>query len=162
MSVDRATSQSDTVWPPTAGSVVVLPVSTSIVVVDLTGCPGSTVDQTSGPDQSGASGAAKNPLGRYVTFEADGGDVYVVLASSLAIANSVSVTTGASVTNNALVTTNVATGMWKIANGSQVSWLLPPGQYAQMSPPGSYSQCRYLAYATLSGTSSLRFYQSSQ
>ena len=162
MCPDRITSQSDMVLPPTAGSIVCFAVTTTLQVVDMTGLPGNIAIQTTGPDQSGASGKDVNPLGRFITAESDGVDTYLAFAPTLAVANSLSMTTGASISNNALVTTNVSQGMFKLVNGDKQSWYLPAGQQAQMTPPGSYSQCRYLGFQCLAGSGTFRVYSSSQ
>jgi hypothetical protein len=162
MCPDRITSQSDMVLAPVAGSIVCLPATTAIAVVDMTGLPGNVSIQTTGPDQSGASGKDVNPLGRFITVEADGADIYCAFAPSLAVANSLSVTTGASISSNLLVATSVVFGMWKVSSGDKQSWYLPAGQQSQMTPPGSFSQVRWLGFATLAGAGTFRLYSSSQ
>jgi len=140
---------------------VVLPVTTTLTVVDLTSCPGHPSNAVTGPDQIMASGTDKNPLGHYITFEADGVDTYYALCGTLSLANSLSMTTGASVSNNALVTTNVNVGMWKLVQGDKQSQLAHQGPAAQTTPPGANSSARYLGFQCMVGSGTFRFYQSS-
>ena len=67
MSQTETTRQSDEILPPIAGSIVCLPVTNSLLIVDLT-----TMPQTAALPQSTVKGSEHtNPLGQYLTLIAD-------------------------------------------------------------------------------------------
>ena len=118
------TLQSDWIMPPMYGGITCLAATSTEVDLDLTTIAGTPAkaNVTAGMDDYNP-----NPEGHYLSLQADGGDVYVAFADTLAHLGTLSTTAVSTVTANAAVTRFTATGTIKIPNGTTLQVKLPIG-----------------------------------
>lgn len=162
MAGDEQTRQSDYIMPPINGGITCLAASTAAVTVDLTTMSGSPGNQVNGADVSIYGGKNVNPLGHYITLQADGGDVYIAFGDTVGHLSSIAnVTQVSTVTNNALVTSSTANAVVKIPIGTQQNFKLPVGSSPAQGVWGNSSPSRFLCFLTATGTATLRMWQSS-
>lgn len=152
--------QADYIMPPINGGITCLTVGTAAVIVDLTSMGGSPGIQTAG-DAEVYGGSNKNPMGHYLTIQADGGDVYCAFGSTAVSLASVSTTAVSTVTSNQLSGTSTTNGVAKVFSGTQQQFKLPIGSSPAAGLWGNASPSRFLAVLTASGTITLRMWQSS-
>jgi hypothetical protein len=155
------TRQADWIEPPMFGGITALTIGTTAVIIDLTtmaGCPGI---QTAG-DAEVYGGSNPNPLGHYITLQADGGDIYVAFGDTTGHLAAVSTTAVSTVASNNLSAKSTANGVAKIFSGTQQQFKLPIGSNpAGTTAWASSSPARFMAVLTASGTNTLRMWQSS-
>lgn len=163
MSESEQARQSEYFACPIYGGVVAVTASATPVIVDMTTMAGWPGKQTSGAEPSVVGGADPNPLGHYLTLQADGADVYVVFGKTVANLASISVTSDVTAVNtNSLANSYTATGVTIIPNKQQANYKIPVG-----SNPGNQgtwaanSPARYLCFLTAGSTCTLRMWQSS-
>jgi hypothetical protein len=146
--------QASEVIPPVYGQVAAINVTTTVVVVDTTSLPRSTVTPGTQPTD--------NPVGKYIRITATGGDVYYTTGPNFALLNAIPNTAIFSAVN---ATTGKVTvdnrELDAIPNGSWKDVKIMPGGGATATPAGGNSPCRYVALITASGTAAARLYQSS-
>lgn len=162
----EATKQADWIIPmmakttPNSGIAcgAALAVTTTAGVVDLTSIPGPP------PGAIGANTVNPNPLGHYVDFQADGGDVYVIFGAALADVTGTQKPAPATVNavNGSGVITPAVGVCMKIASGTTATFKLHDGPGSDSSATyGTSSAARFVGYVTASSTATLRIYQSS-
>ena len=161
MSQSEQTRQSDFIEPPMNPGILCLSVSTAAATFDVTGMAGSPGNQVVTGDVSQVGGKNVNPIGHYVTLQADGGDVYIAFGATTASLSAVATTAVTTIANNALATSNTGNGVVKIPSGTERAFKLPLGSNPSTTPWGASSPARYLAFLTASGTATLRIWQSS-
>lgn len=158
------TLQSDWIMPPMYSGITCLSASSTEVDLDLTtiaGTPAKSGLTVGGDDYN------PNPIGHYLSLQADGGDVYVAFADQLAHLGTLSTTAVTTVTSNKAGTTSTVTGVVRIPNGTTLQVKLPWGNTPSGKPidnadVGTYSPSRYLGFLCATGvTSTLRIWQSS-
>lgn len=158
----EATRQSDWIEPPMFSGITCLTATSTIAIVDLTSMSGSPGNQVNGTDISVYGGKDVNPIGHYLTLEADGADIYVIFSDTVGHISGISNTTGVStITNNLLVTSSTATGVIKIFNGTIQQFKLPTGSNPNQGTWGANSPARFLGFLTSAGSGTLRMWQSS-
>jgi hypothetical protein len=158
VSQTEATTQSDYILPPMASgtggaagkvAMYVAATSNSAINVDLTTIPGF-------PDTFTGSQKAldPNPLGHYITIQAEGVDAYFVFGPTQASVSSSNAplqsATGA----------NVVQLCGYLPAGQERSYKLPRGDQAGAGI-GNDSPCRWLAVVTKTGSGVIRVWQSS-
>ncbi len=164
------TRQSDWIMPPMAfagganPAVCALAASTAQVTVDLTSMWGTAANvnlNISNEDYN------PNPIGHYLSLQADGGDIYIAFSGTVANltgGNAIDPNAVSTVSGNAIAA--VRGGCLKIPNGYIAQFKLPGSNFG---PPATYdnadrgitSLARYLAFRTAAGTATLRMFQSS-
>lgn len=157
------TLQSDWIMPPMLGGISCFAAGTSEVDVDLTKLAGSPAKSAI---NQGADDWNPNPMGHYLTLEADGADIYVAFAATLAALGTLSTSAVTTVTAGVPAATSTATGTIKIPNGTVMQFKLPViGGAAQNNRDdadwGAASPCRFLGFMTATGSGTLRLWQSS-
>lgn len=164
MRLANETHQSDWIMPPMNGGVTCLAASSTEVDVDLqslAGTPAKAALTVGNEDYN------PNPIGHYLNLQADGGDVYVCFADSLAHLGSLSTTATSTVTSNKATTTSTAGGTVKIPNGTTLQVKLPIGApstpaKADQTDVGIFSPARFLGFLCATNvTATLRIWQSS-
>lgn len=164
MGQTEATRQSDWLLPAVVDAsgnpnCIAFSVSTSVVAVDLT-----TIPLPTGVYDTHIAAATPNPLGRYINFQAQSGDVYLLFGPSFAsvtgsnapaaaTVNAVSGTTGA-------VTMAKQVCIW-VPQGQTLGVKLPTGTVGAPNAYGKVSQYRFVAAVTATSTATLRVWQSS-
>jgi hypothetical protein len=144
-------------------SGAVVATSTSVVVVDLTTVLGLIPEMPTPGGIPGSTGA--NPLGNFLSLQAEGADCYIVFGPTFA-----SVSSGKVPSPTATNTVNGSTGA--VTQRNQICFYLPAGCEQDYNLPlgpgapgasggyGAGSQCRFLAVITATGTGYLRMWQS--
>ncbi len=161
------THQSDWIMPPmaphatTPPAVCALSASNTAVVVDLTTMWGTAAKAglTAGNEDYNP-----NPIGHYLSIQADGGDIYVAFGADAASLAGLSTSAVSTVANNKI--TAVAGATMKIPNGYTFQTKIPVGApptaaQSDNADPGLYSPARFLGFLTATGTATLRMWQSS-
>ena len=167
MSQSEATRQSDWILPAVVDSsgnpnCVSLAASTTAHALDLASLP-----LPSGFYDAHIAAAEPNPLGRYINFQAQGGDVFLLFGPTFASVTSANAPLP-STSNTVSGTTGVVTMakqvcIW-VPQGQTLPCKLPVGpQTVNLLPVqyGTASPYRFVAYVTATGTATLRVWQSS-
>jgi hypothetical protein len=108
----EATRQSDFITPPRAGQIAAIAVTSTAGSQDLRLCGQQTVSMANANQQ--AAQATPGLPGHYATFEADGGDIYVLFGPTLASV------TGGNVPVIATTGVNAAGACFKIPSGQNI------------------------------------------
>lgn len=178
MSQTETTRQSDEILPPiltaSGGSVLALPCTTSVLIVDLTSMP-----QTPAlPSTTNKGGEHQNPLGQYWTFLSTG-TVYLAFGptaaslTSLSTSATTTVPQGAGATQYQIPSGGTANVGVPIPSNTPFHFRMPPGPtgggLSGSDPPnpsggkwGNNSPARYLGALMASGTATLYAWPSSR
>jgi hypothetical protein len=168
MSQTEPTRQSDEILPPIVGSILVLPLTASVLIVDLT-----SLAQSAALPSSTVKGSENiNPLGQYLTFIGDGswncafaGTAAALLGLSTSATSTVSQSAGS--TQYQIPGGNTANGTILIPGGTPLHLRMPPGPTADTLANagtiahGSKSNARFLG-ALASSNTNLRIWVSSR
>jgi hypothetical protein len=158
------TRQSDEILPPILGSIGALTIgSGALVIVDFT-----TYPQTAALPQTTVKGSdQQNPLGQYLTFIADGGQIYCAFASTAAALASCTVATVWTVSAAGVITPS-NNSMFPLPSGIPMPFRMPPGPSSNSTgmgatvQRGTLSNARFGAFITSSGSATLRVEVSSR
>lgn len=164
MGQTEATRQSDFLIPANVDAngnpnCVSVAVTTSAGALDIT-----TIPLPTGVYDPHIAAVTPNPLGRYINFQAQGGDVYLIFGPTFA-----SVTSGNKPVPGTNNTVNGSTGAVTMAKGVCI-WVpqgqtlgckLPQGNTSVPNQYGVLSYFRFVAYVTATGSAVLRVWQSS-
>lgn len=166
------TRQSDEILPPIDGSIVCLPVTTTMLVVDLTSMAQSAALPSSGSNPTVKGTEHTNPLGQYLSMIADGNNVYLAFADNSDDFGSINTTNTSTVTQSGaaayqIPSGNTANSMLLLPSNFWAHFRMPPGPSGNAStgqtvPWGTLSNARYMGVLTASGTSTLRMWVSSR
>ena len=164
MGQTEATRQSDWLLPACVDAsgnpnCVAVSVTTSAAALDLTTRP-----VPPGFYDAHIAAVEPNPLGHYVNFQAQGGDVYLIFGPTFAsvTAGNVPVPGTTNTVSNSTGAVTMAKGVciW-VPQGQTLGAKLPVGNEATPNQYGKASPFRFVAYVTATGTATLRVWQSS-
>jgi len=165
MGQSEATRQSDWLLPAVVDGTgnpncIAVAVSTGAAALDLTSLP-----VPAGVYDSHVAAATPNPIGRYVNFQAQGGDVFLIFGPTFASVTGGSNAPAAGTVNTVNGTTGVVTMAKKVCiwvpQGQTLGCKLPVGNESTPNQYGTASPCRFVAYVTSTGSATLRIWQSS-
>jgi hypothetical protein len=146
------------------GGILALAASSSLVIVDLSSMAGCPANMVNGTDVEPIGGRNPNPIGHYISMQADGTDIYVAFGDTVGHLTGITVTTDVTaVAANQPAAAFTATGLIKLVKDiAPIRVKLPIGQNPNGQKPwGASSQARYLAFLTASTAGVLRIWQSS-
>jgi hypothetical protein len=164
MSQTLATRQSDDIWPPIVGSITVFPLTTSVLIVDMT-----TFAQSPALPQSKVAGSEHtSPFNQYLTIIGAAGFSFAFGPTTTSLAG----------LSTAATSTVVQSGKFFIPGGNTTNGCVPwPAQTplnlrlpsGPMADPtsgesilyGSQSQARYLGLILAAGTTTVAAWVSS-
>lgn len=167
MSQTLPTRQSDDIWPPIAGSLIVLPLTTAVLIVDMT-----TLAQSAALPQSKPAGSEHtSPFNQYLTiiglagFQFAFGPTFASLASLSATATS-TVPQGAGATQGVIPGGFTTNGSIPWPAETPLHLRLPSGPMADATSGepikyGSQSPCRFMGLIMVSGSTNVGLWVSS-
>jgi hypothetical protein len=167
MSQTLPTRQSDDIWPPIVGSIVVLPLTTTVLIVDMT-----TFAQSPALPQSKPAGSEHtSPFNQYLTIVGAGafnvafGPTFTSL-SGLSTAATSTVPQGAGATQGVIPSGNTSNGCVPWPGGTPLNVRLPSGPMADPTSGeaikyGSQSQARFIGLILPAGTTTVAMWVSS-
>jgi hypothetical protein len=162
VSIEEAGRQADFFAPPTYGSVLRLQAGVTAAVLDLTTMAGWVGNQVSGGDGAGPVSNSPNPIGHYVTIQADSGTLYIVFADTYAHAAGIDSTSVSTVDGTGKASAAFTPqGCLSVPAGGPWNFKIPPGQNPQTTPYGAASKCRYMGFICATSTVNFEIFQSS-
>jgi hypothetical protein len=167
MGQTEATRQSDNIWPPIVGSILVLPLTTSVLILDMT-----TFAQSPALPQSKVKGSQNtSPMGQYLTAISLS-NFFFAFGPTAASLSGLSTTATSTVVQSGAFSIpggNTTNGCIPWAGGVPLPVRLPPGPEADPTSGefikwGTQSQARFLGLILAAGapTSNIGIWVSSE